>query len=85
MASTRSFLEFGIVHRQDGLLSIQIDLKVRAFASFEDRSLLREPTPQLFARHFFIINNIVYIGKSDPARAVRSVRRASIHRSHIIR
>jgi hypothetical protein len=36
---------------------------VGAFAGFEDRSLLREPASELFARHEFIINNIVYIGK----------------------
>ena len=62
MASTRPRFSFGIVHRQHGLLPVQINLKVRAFAGFEDRSLLREPTLELFARHVCIINNIVYIG-----------------------
>jgi hypothetical protein len=47
----RTFLEFVIVHRQNGLLPVQIDLQVGAFAGFENRSLLREPTPELFARH----------------------------------
>ena len=41
----QTFLEFSIVHWQDRLPSVQIDLEVRAFAGFEDRSLLREPTP----------------------------------------
>ncbi len=59
----QTLLEFSIVHWKDGLLPVQVDLKMRAFAGFEDRSLLREPTPELFARHFCIINNIVYIGK----------------------
>jgi hypothetical protein len=36
---------------------------MRAFAGLEDRSLLREPTPELLARHFVGINNIVYVGK----------------------
>jgi len=49
----QTFFEFGIVHRQNRLPSVQIDLKMRAFASLEDRSRLREPTPELFARHVF--------------------------------
>jgi hypothetical protein len=40
-------------------------LQVRAFASLEDRSLLSEPAPELFARHRLIINNIVYIDKKN--------------------
>ena len=50
-ALDQTFLELGIVHRQNGLPSVQIDLEVRAFAGFEDRSLSREPTPELLARH----------------------------------
>ena len=50
-ALDQTFLEFGIMHWKDRLPPIQIDLKVRAFAGFEDRSLLREPAPELFARH----------------------------------
>ena len=52
-ALDQTFLEFGIVHRQHRLSAVQIDLNVRAFAGFEDRSLLREPAPELFARHVF--------------------------------
>jgi hypothetical protein len=37
---------------------------MRAFAGPEDCSLLREPTPEFFARHISSLNNIVYIGKS---------------------
>jgi hypothetical protein len=61
----QTFLEFGIVHGQNRLLSVQIDLKMRAFAGFEGRSLLREPPLELSARHSVIINNIVYNGKSE--------------------
>jgi hypothetical protein len=57
-------LEFGIVHGQNGLFPVQINLKVRAFASLENRALLREPTPELLARQLSTINNIVYIYKS---------------------
>jgi hypothetical protein len=39
---------------------------VRAFAGFEDRSLCRELAFELLARHFSIINNIVYIDKVKP-------------------
>ena len=39
-ALDQTFLEFSIVHRQDRLPSIQIHLKVRAFAGFEDSSFL---------------------------------------------
>jgi hypothetical protein len=62
----QTFLEFSIVHRQNGLSTVQIDLKVRAFAGFEDRSLCRELAFELLARHFSIINNIVYIDKVKP-------------------
>src|SRR5580700_2074992 len=41
------------MHRQNRLPPVQINLQVRAFAGLEDRSLLREPTPELFARHSF--------------------------------
>ena len=58
----QTFLEFGIMHGQDGLLSVQIDLQVRAFAGSEDRSLLREPTLNSLLVTLFIVNNIVYIG-----------------------
>lgn len=50
-ALDQTFFEFGVVHRQNGLPPVQIDLKVRAFAGFEDCPLLREPTPELFVRH----------------------------------
>jgi hypothetical protein len=50
-ALDQALLEFRVMHRQDGLSAIQVDLNVRAFARLEDRSLLREPAPELFARH----------------------------------
>jgi hypothetical protein len=65
MPSTRPFLSSAFVHWKDGLLPIQVDLKVGAFAGFEDRSLCREPALELLARHRFIINNIVYIDKRN--------------------
>ena len=45
----QTFFEFGIVHRQNRLLRVQIDLEVRAFAGFEGRSLLREPALELLS------------------------------------
>jgi hypothetical protein len=64
----QTFFEFGIVHWQNGLLSVQINLGMRAFAGLEDCSLLREPTPELLARHFSIVNNIVYIDNGRDAK-----------------
>jgi hypothetical protein len=74
----QTLFEFGIVHRQNGLFPVQINLKVRAFAGFEDRSLLREPAPELFARHSPIINNIVYTDNSGRAMLSRQEHAASL-------
>ena len=50
-ALDQTSLKFSVMHRRNGLPSVQIDLNVRAFAGLEERSLLREPAPELFARH----------------------------------
>jgi hypothetical protein len=36
----QTFLEFGVMHRQNGLPAIQIDLNVGSLAGFEDCSLV---------------------------------------------
>ena len=63
----QALFEFGIVHREYRLSSVEIDLQVRTFAGLESRSQPREPTLELFARHVLNINNIAYIGNQNIA------------------
>jgi hypothetical protein len=56
----RAFLEFGAVHREDGLFAVQVHLEVRAFRRSESRAMLCQPSLEFFAVHGLNVNNIVY-------------------------
>ncbi len=72
MASTNPLLSSALCIGRTDCFPFKYTLTWRAFAWFENRSLLREPAPELFARHRYSISNIVYIGKGANGMPARS-------------